>query len=230
MTRGVDERGALPDGVTHPDSIEETVLGLISRAFTALPSASFGRGDAQDYGHSPPEADGWSAPDARSGGLTSRCLLRAVEAGPQRSCTSVLSCTTATSDESIQDREMVGLVGISDVGACTYPDLVHSSRMTTCPGFPISVASVSRPPDAKPIDRMWPAGSMVKIRPPLLMNLLVVLARETSRRESLRASQLSRGESPGRSTTCTSCVCSSRGLMDDLLTGRVRVSVDEDAA
>jgi type I restriction enzyme S subunit len=132
-------------------------------------------------------------------------------------------------------RELVGLVGrYQDVGApCTYPDLM----MRLVPNEKVSAAflelSLRTQSCRRQIQSMasGTSGSMVKIGSAAVMNLNVVVPSRDEQERIVAAY----GVPQLRIAREVDALCKLRflreGLMNDLLTGRVRVKVDsKDAA
>jgi type I restriction enzyme S subunit len=235
MTLGIDEGGNVRDSIAHPDGFGATPLGIISRALTVRRVGAL-LARRPKNGHSPPEADTWTGTWMLGlGCLTSSGFApRQLKAAP-RDDAALVPALLRDGDllmSRSNTREMVGLVGrYRDVGApCTYPDLM----MRLVPNQEVSAAflelALRSHSSRRQIQSMasGTSGSMVKIGAATVMRLMVAVpARDEQERIVERFAAIS--ERIAREADSLRKVrLVKSGVMDDLLTGRVRVDAEED--
>jgi type I restriction enzyme S subunit len=237
LTRGIEVGGELRDPTTHPAEFGETPLGAIARS---LPVKTVGEVLARrpKNGHSPPEAGEWTGTWMLGlGCLTpSGFAPRQLKPAP-RDDPALVPALLVDGDllmSRSNTREFVGLVGqYRDVGApCTYPDLM----MRLIPNGEISKAFLELALRSHSCRRQiqslasGTSGSMVKIGSATVMNLKIVVPEkdEQERIVSAHASFKERIAQEVKELQKLKLLRS--GLMDDLLRGKVRVSLDEGAA
>jgi type I restriction enzyme S subunit len=238
LTRGVNEEGESRDPYERPDLFDGTRLGPISKSLT-VHSVGELLSCRPKNGHSPQEADNWTGTwmlglgCLTSSGFTPRQLKAAPKSNPALTAALLREGDLLMSRSNT--RELVGLVGrYQDVGApCTYPDLM----MRLVPNEKVSAAflelSLRTQSCRRQIQSMasGTSGSMVKIGSAAVMNLNVVVPSRDEQERIVAAY----GVPQLRIAREVDALCKLRflreGLMNDLLTGRVRVKVDsKDAA
>jgi type I restriction enzyme, S subunit len=234
LTRGLDENGELRDPVVHPEQFKDSPLGRIPREWNVVSVGDLLTGRPQN-GFSPKEADaptgtlmlglGCLTPD----GFVPRHLKYAPLEDTRVRSTLLHDGDVLVSRSNTRD--LVGLVGVyRDIGhPCIYPDLM----MRLTPGPSISGEFLALLLMHYSVRRQLTSaasgtsGSMVKISGSVVMGALAlsVPQREQSRimdrlehqQARIRAEQAYRDK----------LVLLKKGLMQDLLTGRVRVPVPE---
>jgi type I restriction enzyme S subunit len=237
LTRGVGNDGELRDPTAGRDQFENSVLGRISKTFAVRVVGEL-LSRRPKNGHSPKEADTWTGTWMLGLGCltTSGFAPRQLKAAP-RNDPSLGPALLQDGDLLISrsnTRETVGLVGrYRDVGApCTYPDLMMRlvpNELVSATFLELALRSHS---SRRQIQAMasGTSGSMVKIGATTVMSLKVVVP-GLAEQERVVAAHAQLEE---RITAELGCMDKLRliksGLMDDLLTGRVRVPADEDAA
>jgi type I restriction enzyme S subunit len=237
LTRGLHDSGELRDPFLHPEDFSETPLGVFPKAFTVRRVDEL-LARRPKNGHSPPEAESWTGTwmlglgCLTSSGFAPRQLKLAPPNDPQ-----LIPALLHEGDllmSRSNTREMVGLVGrYRDVGApCTYPDLM----MRLVPTEEVSTAFLElvlrSHTSRRRIQSMasGTSGSMVKIGSATVMRLQVAIPTRDEQ-ERIVAGFSVFGEGIDREAANLRKLLGLRsGLVDDLLTGRVRVTVDEDAA
>jgi type I restriction enzyme S subunit len=124
-------------------------------------------------------------------------------------------------------RELVGLVGIyRDVGRpCTYPDLM---MRLTLRGVPVELMELAI--SSLPVRRQLQAaasgtsGSMVKISGGVLRAVRIALPKGDERERIIDATAKIRQRIAAENHAVTKMKAIKHGLMEDVLTGRVRVT------
>jgi hypothetical protein len=238
VTRGIDETGKLRDAVAHPDQFAETPLGLRPKAWTVRSVGELLRQRPKN-GHSPQEADEWTGTRMLGlgcltpSGFVPRQLKNAPRNDPALA-TALLRDGDFLMSRS-NTREAVGLVGrYRDVGApCTYPDLM----MRLIPNEKVSPSFLELALRAQDSRRQIQAaasgtsGTMVKIGSATVMRLKVVVPDRGEQKRIVAALGGCEDRTCIESDQSRKLRIFKQGLMDDLLTGRVRVTADkEDAA
>jgi type I restriction enzyme S subunit len=237
LTRGIDENGELRDSIVHPDYFYESQLGSISRALTVQPVGDL-LARRPSNGHSPPEADQWTGTWMLGlGCLTPRGFApRQLKPAPQDD-PALVPALLREGDllmSRSNTREMVGLVGrYRDVGApCTYPDLM----MRLVPNDKVSAAFLEltlRSHSSRSQIQSVASGtssSMVKIGSASVMNLMVGVPTRAEQERVVSYVATFKEHVACEAANLQKLLLLKAGLMEDLLTGRVRVTVDEDAA
>lgn len=235
LTCGVDENGKLRDARDHPDQFEETPLGFIAKTLTVRNVGEL-LGRRPKNGYSPQEADDWTGTwmlglgCLTPSGFAPRQLKPAPRNDP-RIVPALLRDGDILMSRS-NTHEMVGFVGrYRDVGApCTYPDLmmrlVPNSRVS--PAFlELALRSVG---SRRQIQSMasGTSGSMLKIGSTTVMRLLVVAPARREQERIVAAFEAFEGRLAREADLLEKLRLLKSGLMDDLLTGRVRVTLDDD--
>jgi type I restriction enzyme S subunit len=237
LTRGIDDAGELRDPCAHLDHFNETRLGIVSKAF-AVRAVGELLARRPKNGHSPPEADRWTGTwmlglgCLTSSGFAPRQLKPAPLHDP-----ALIPALLHDGDllmSRSNTREMVGLVGrYRDVGApCTYPDLM----MRLVPNDEVSAAflelALRSHTSRRQIQSLasGTSGSMVKIGSATVMDLMVVVPSRDEQERIVAGFAEFRERVDREAAHLRKLHLLKSGLMGDLLTGRVRVNVDEDAA
>ena len=238
LTRGIDENGEARNPYECPDLFDETRIGLISKALT-IHSVGELLSCRPKNGHSPQEADNWTGTWMLGlGCLTSSGFApRQLKAAPKND-PALVPALLREGDllmSRSNTRELVGLVGrYQDVGApCTYPDLM----MRLVPNEKVSAAflelALRAPSSRRQIQSMasGTSGSMVKIGSATVINLKVVVPPGDEQGRIVAAFRAFKLRIAGEADNLRKLRFLRAGLMNDLLTGSVRVKVDsKDAA
>jgi len=232
LTRGVDANGELrPSHEEAPDLYQESPLGWIPKDW------DFGNLEAWLAGK---PKNGYSPQEARErtgiqmlglGCLTtegfSPVQLKAAPFNDKRLQSAMLS----TGDLLISranTRELVGLVGVyKDVGTpCTYPDLMM--RLKPCPdtsaNFLQLVLQTTKTRRQIQAHAVGTSESMVKISGKTVSTLLVALPKNTEQSQILERMAACDVRLKAESDKAKVLREIKAGLMDDLLTGRVRAT------
>ena len=237
LTRGIDEDGELRDRERHPESFKDSQLGRIPRGWSVDRLETW-LGAPPRNGYSPPEASEWTGVLMLGlGCLTADGFeplqLKNAPYGdrklePARLRDGDLLMSRANT------RELVGLVGVyRDVGSpCTYPDLM----MRLTPNSDASVEFLELALSSIPVRRqiqMLASGtseSMVKVSATIVRGLLVAMPSPAEQRLITEAYRATRERLDSEMCGLSKLRLIKRGLVDDLLTGRVRVTGPDAAA
>jgi len=232
LTRGMDANGELrPPQPEAPHRYKESPLGWIPTewAFGELQNWLAGR---PRNGYSPQEAGEWTGIQMLGlGCLTNEGFepvqLKPAPRGDRRLATAMLADGDLLMSRS-NTRDLVGLAGVyRDVGTpCTYPDLMMRLRPSPETSgeflqFVLRFPGLRRQIQAHAVGT---SGSMVKISGRIVSELATAMPRKPEQERIL--SCLALGDSRlGAEVERASVLRDLKsGLMDDLLTGRVRVT------
>lgn len=232
LTRGIDANGELrPLPVEAPHLYKDSPVGQIPKEWKFGPLQAWLNGKPKN-GYSPQEAGEWTGIQMLGlGCLTTDGFeptqLKAAPRGDGRLSAAMLANGDLLMSRS-NTRDLVGLAGVyRDVGTpCTYPDLMM--RLQPSPEtsgeflqFVLRSPALRRQIQAHAVGT---SGSMVKISGAIVSRLALAMPRENEQARIL--SCLSTGESRLNAETERILVLGDlkSGLMDDLLTGRVRVT------
>jgi type I restriction enzyme S subunit len=232
LTRGIDDNGDLrPPHSEAPHLYDASALGWIPKGWTPDILARWLLGKPSN-GYSPPEAPRWTGVQMLGlGCLTSEGFaplqLKPAPANDKRLASAMLTPGDLLMSRS-NTRALVGMVGVfEDVGTpCTYPDLMM--RLRPVPGtdaeflqYVLQSAAARRQIEAH---ASGTSSSMVKISGRTVSNLFLAMPP----RDEQKAICVHAAASAARIATESEKIALLRsvkaGLMDDLLTGRVRVS------
>lgn len=232
LTRGIDANGELrPPQVEAPHLYKESPLGWIPKEW------SWGRLiDGLDgkpkNGYSPQEAPEWTG--VQMLGLS--CLTEdgfvpvQLKFAPQRDRR--ISGALLEQDDLLMSRantrDLVGMVGVyKDVGTpCAYPDLMMRLKPSrdTCARFLQFVLQSARTRKQIQAHAVGTSGSMVKISGRIVSNLVVALPKKPEQGEILTRIAGCEEQRLAEDREARTLIAIKSGLMDDLLTGRVRVT------
>jgi type I restriction enzyme S subunit len=238
LTRGIDDNGDLRDPARHPEQFKESPLGRLPRDWEIGPLEGWLAGPPKN-GYSPeaaPEWTGWLMLGLGCLTLSGFCPVQLKNA--PRNDKGLERAVLRNGDllmSRANTRDLVGLVGrFEDVGSpCTYPDLMMrlapKAERTTAAFMELVLSStaVRRQMQAAAVGT---SESMVKISGAIVRRLLVGFPPLPGQRRVLEM------YGAANSRIATEEVCAEKlrllkqGLMEDLLTGRVRVTSLSDQA
>lgn len=236
LTRGIDENGELRDPVRHPEQFKDSPLGRIPKGWDA-PQLGDILACSPKNGYSPAESDrptgvlmlglgcltphGFEPRQLKHAPLSDRKVVGAMlQEGD------VLMSRANT-------RALVGLVGrYSSVGLpCAYPDLMMKlvpSRVISAGFLELTLrASTSR--RQIQASAVGTSESMVKISGAIVKRMRIPLPDGAEQQRILDALGRYEPEAAQLNTELSKLRLLKQGLMDDLLTGRVRVKATEAA-
>jgi type I restriction enzyme S subunit len=236
LTRGIDEHGELRDPERHPEQFKDSALGRIPRGWEVGPLEDWLCGLPRN-GYSPKAVDGWTGSMMLGlgcltpNGFEARQLKNAPrnDAQLQRALLHPGDLLLSRSNT----RDLVGLAGVYEsIGApCIYPDLMMrlSPADTTSSRFLEQILRSLQVRRQIQAAASGTSGSMVKISAAIVRRLLVAMPEMHEQGVIIgtldRATELVDQEKAETLKLRTL----KHGLMDDLLTGRVRVSVPKEA-
>ena len=232
LTRGIDANGEIrPHQADAAHLYKLSPTGWIPNDWVSGPLACWLDGKPKN-GYSPQEAGEWTGIQMLGlGCLTLQGFqplqLKPAPRGDKRLSSALLSDGDLLMSRA-NTRDLVGMVGVyRDVGTpCTYPDLMMRLRPSTETSaeflqFVLQASAVRRQVQAHAVGT---SGSMVKISGKIVSNLVVAIPSKTEQNQILAL--LAAGDAQLNSELEKLAVLRElkAGLMDDLLTGRVRVT------
>ncbi len=232
LTRGIDANGELrPPQSQAPHFYKDSPLGWIPREWSFGPLSCWLEGRPKN-GYSPQPAGRWTGIQMLGlgcltvGGFEPRQLKDAPLGDPLVSKAFLVAGDLLMSRANT--RELVGLVGTyRDVGTpCCYPDLM----MRLTPNVKASAAFlelVLRSPQSRrqiQASASGTSGSMVKISSAIVMGLGVAMPALAEQGRILECLVASNRRLKAEAALVEQLLAVKSGLMDDLLTGRVRVT------
>ncbi len=236
LTRGIDENGELRDPERHPEQFKDSPLGRIPRGWEVGALANWLLQRPKN-GYSPKQVDEWTGTVMLGLGCLTESGFRPVQLkNAPRDDTRLASALLEPGDLLVSrsnTRERVGLAGIyRDVGSpCIYPDLMMRLRPSSDVLTPYLEAVLLSPIVRSQIEAVavGTSGSMVKINAKKVLRLTIPVPPTQEQGEIMtRLGQIEDVISEEEADVAKLRVAK-RGLMDDLLTGRVRVNVDDEA-
>lgn len=230
LTRGVDETGSLRDLDHDPAAFARTRLGPRPANWSVLQVEDLIQGRPRN-GYSPKEVDQWTGILMLGLGCLTQDGYRPLQLKNAPLGDPALQQAILNDGDLLISRsnthELVGLSGrFRTLGVpCTYPDLM----MRITPNrrvLPEYLEIVLRAPDTRrqiQAAASGTSGSMVKISSSVVCNLLVAIPDEAEQRRIIAV--LDAGTSRSESEECrlAKLRCLKQGLMDDLMSGRIRV-------
>ena len=230
LTRGVDANGELrPTQSEAPHLYKASPVGWIPQHWTPGVLARWLLGKPSN-GYSPPEAPRWTGVQMLGLGCLTSEGFAPVQLKPAPNSKRLANAMLAPGDllmSRSNTRALVGLVGIfKDVGTpCTYPDLMMRLKPTPDASaqfllYVLQSASTRRQIKAH---ASGTSGSMVKIGGRTVSNLLVALPSKPEQQAICSRAAASATRLSAESEKASLLRAVKAGLMDDLLTGRVRV-------
>jgi len=232
LTRGIDANGELrPLQSEAPQLYKQSAMGWIPGEWK-IGALRCWLADKPRNGYSPQEAGEWTGVQMLGlGCLTNEGFepvqLKPAPRGDKRLATVMLADGDLLMSRS-NTRDLVGLAGVyRDVGtSCTYPDLMMRLRTSpeTSGEFMQFVLRSPRLRRQIQANAVGTSGSMVKISGRIVCDLLTAMPLKAEQERIL--SCLAAGNSTISAEAERSLVLRDlkSGLMDDLLTGRVRVA------
>lgn len=232
LTRGIDANGELrPPQAEAPHYYKESPLGWIPKEWTYGTLDTWLDGKPRN-GYSPQEASEWTGIQMLGLGCLTNEGFEPTQLKPAPRGDSKLSTVMLADGDLLisrsNTRDLVGLAGVyRDVGTpCTYPDLMMRLRPSSDTTgeflqFVLRAPGLRRQIQAHAVGT---SGSMVKISGKIVRELKAAMPRRPEQDHILN--RLSAGDSrleiEGAKLSVLREIKS--GLMDDLLTGRVRVT------
>lgn len=237
LTRGIDEKGELRDPEQHPEQFKDSPLGRIPRGWEASLLQNCLKTTPKN-GYSPVAIDQWSGVMMlglgclTSNGFQPRQLKNAPRNDPSIS-QALLSHGDLLMSRS-NTRELVGLAGLyREIGApCIYPDLMMKLVPNTKTSGQFLEVLLGSPAVRRQIQAVasGTSGSMVKINAEKVRRLIVAVPSLDEQQRILVALVLGDKRIESENWQASKLRTLKHGLMDDLLTGRVRVTTPEEAA
>ena len=232
LTRGIDANGELrPTQDRAPHLYSDSSLGWIPRDWAAGSLSSWLQGSPKN-GYSPQPAGRWTGIQMLGLGC-----LTAIGFEPRQLKDAPLGNPLVTKAflrvgdllmSRANTRELVGLVGgYRDVGTpCCYPDLMMrlTPNADACAPF---IELVLRSPRVRrqiQASASGTSGSMVKINSNIVMGLAIAMPKLEEQGRILKCLDASDGRLKSETVFADHLRALRSGLMDDLLTGRVRVT------
>lgn len=231
LTRGIDANGELrPPQLEAPSLYKLSALGWIPKSWTSDILARWLEGKPSN-GYSPPEAPRWTGVQMLGlGCLTSEGFsplqLKPAPANDRRLASAMLTPGDLLMSRS-NTRALVGMVGIyQDVGTpCTYPDLMMRLRPASSTNaaflqYVLQSAALRRQIEAH---ASGTSGSMVKISGRTVSNLVVAIPPRPEQEAICDRVAAGAARIAAEAEKVALLRSLKAGLMEDLLTGRIRV-------
>jgi len=232
LTRGIDPNGQLrPPQSEAPHLYKESPLGWIPRAWSWGTLGAWLAGKPKN-GYSPKEAGGWTGIQMLGLGCLATEGFRPIQLKPAPAEDKGLGKALLSDGDLLisraNTRELVGLVGVyRDVGTpCTYPDLMM--RLTPSPETSAEFLQLIL--QSNPVRRQIQAAasgtseSMVKISAPIVTGLKIAIPEIEEQKVILCRAKALDAQLQNELEGVKGLRALKSGLMDDLLTGRVRVA------
>jgi len=226
LTRGIDESGQLRD----PADIVDTPVGRNPRDWAVLRIEELLEGRPKN-GYSPKEADQWTGMLMLGLGCLTQSGFQPVQLKNAPLHDAGLARTILKDGDLLisraNTRELVGLAGrFEELGIpCTYPDLMMRLRPTNRV-LPAYLEIVLQAPATRrqiQAAASGTSGSMVKISSNVVCNLLVALPDKVEQKRIVNFLDLETFRLNAEKRRLAKLRLVKQGLMNDLLTGRVRV-------
>ncbi len=232
LTRGIDANGQLrPPQSEAPQLYNESPLGWIPREWSDGPLGAWLNGKPKN-GYSPQEAGEWTGVQMLGLGCLTKEGFLATQLKPAPAGDRGLERALLNEGDLLisraNTRELVGLVGVyRDVGTpCTYPDLM----MRLMPSGETSSEFLQLVLQSSKVRRQIQAAasgtseSMVKISASIVTGLKVAIPKSDEQGIILCRTKALDGQLQSELQGLEVLRAIKAGLMDDLLTGRVRVT------
>lgn len=232
LTRGIDANGQLrPPQSEAPQLYKESPLGWIPREWSYGPLGNWLNGKPKN-GYSPQEAGEWTGVQMLGLGCLTKEGFSAIQLKPAPAGDRGLERALLNEGDLLisraNTRELVGLVGVyRDVCTpCTYPDLM----MRLMPSEETSAEFLQLVLQSSKVRRQIQAAasgtseSMVKISSSIVTGLKVVIPKSDEQSVILCRTKALNGRLQSELQGLEVLRAIKTGLMNDLLTGRVRVA------
>jgi len=230
LTMGVDETGSLRDPDRDPAAFARTRLGPRPANWRVLRVEDLIQGRPRN-GYSPKDVDQWTGVLMLGLGCLTQDGYRPLQLKNAPLGDPALRRAILNDGDLLISRsntyELVGLSGrFRALGTpCTYPDLMMriTPNRHVLPGY---LELALRAPDTRrqiQAAASGTSGSMVKISSSVVCNLLVAIPDEAEQRRIIAVLDAGTSRSQLEECRLAKLRALKQGLMDDLLTGRVRV-------
>ncbi|MEG3844931.1 restriction endonuclease subunit S, partial [Microcoleus sp. herbarium14] len=231
LTRGLDEDGKLRDAIAHPEQFKDSPLGRIPKDWEVLNLESLLNGRPKN-GYSPKEVDEWTGTVMLGlSCLTEKgfepCQLKNAPLDDPKVNDALLSDGDFLLSRS-NTRERVALAGIyRDIGVpCIYPDLMMRLTINekTCNRFLELLLQYFPIRRQLTGNAQGTSASMVKISSRIVIETVIPLPDSTEQVRIIQGIDRHDSRIRAESTYLAKLKLQKKGLMHDLLTGRVRVN------
>lgn len=231
LTRGIDDNGQLRDPDRHPEQFKDSELGRIPKEWEVGQLRRWLECSPKN-GYSPLEAPEWTGHVMlglgclTTDGFVPRQLKNAPRGDNQLS--GALLCSGDLLISRSNTRDLVGLVGVyQDVGhPCTYPDLMMRltpSNQTSSAFLELTLGNGGARRQIQAA-ATGTSGSMLKINGDNVKRLKIIMPPRDEQERLLVSKSSYDARIAGERRFLDKLGLLKRGLMDDLLTGRVRVT------
>ncbi|MGM0677075.1 MAG: hypothetical protein ACQETW_06670 [Pseudomonadota bacterium] len=232
LTRGIDENGQLrPSPEQAPELYKDSPLGLIPREWRAL-SVGDCLSESPSNGYSPQEASEFSGKLMLGLGCLTQSGFLPIQLKNAPEKDALIDRALLRDGDLLisraNTRELVGLCGVyRDIGLpCSYPDLMM--RLIPSSGVSSSFMELllrhDRVRDQIKSSASGTSGSMVKISGSTLIRTFVFLPEKNEQEMILEQACRIAERLSGERENLTKMTWFKQGLMNDLLTGHVRVT------
>jgi type I restriction enzyme S subunit len=231
LTRGLDENGQLRDPIAHPEQFKDSPFGRIPKEWEVLNLESLLNGRPKN-GYSPKEVDEWTGIVMLGlSCLTDEgfepCQLKNAPLDDPKVNNALLSDGDFLLSRS-NTRERVALAGIyQDIGVpCIYPDLMMQLIINekTCNRFLELLLQYFPIRNQLTGKAQGTSASMVKISSQTVIETVVPLPDSTEQVRIIQGIDRHDSRISTESTYLEKLKQQKKGLMQDLLTGKVRVN------
>jgi type I restriction enzyme S subunit len=232
LTRGIDDNGELRDPERHPEQFKDSPLGRIPKEWEVGSLERWLEGSPKN-GHSPQAVEEWTGRLMLGlGCLTLEGFVPLQLKNAPRNDPRLEGAMLKDGDlllSRANTRDLVGLAGIyRDIGQpCTYPDLM----MRLTPSLHLTTTSflelILRAPAVRrqiQAAASGTSGSMVKISGAIVKRLQVAIPSPEEQARLIEGSRSVQAKIDDERHQSAKLRLLKQGLMEDLLTGRVRVA------
>jgi type I restriction enzyme S subunit len=236
LTCGLDEKGQFRDPVCHPDKFVTSAIGLIPSIWQTREIGSLLKEPPRN-GYSPKEAPSWTGVLMLGlGCLTKEGFsprqLKHAPANDGRMPKAILNDGDLLVSRS-NTRGLVGLVGIyREIGIpCIYPDLMMRLIPTEATSAEFLECVLMHDPVRRQLvnEARGTSGSMVKINANIVMRTCIPLPDKAEQERILKKVSALDNRIRSNKYSLQKLRSIKKGLMQDLLTGRVRVNAEASA-
>jgi type I restriction enzyme S subunit len=231
LTRGLDENGKLRDAIEHPEKFKDSPLGQIPKDWQFLQLSSLLNGRPKN-GYSPKEVNEWSGTLMLGlGCLTEEGFkphqLKNAPLRDPRISSALLSDGDFLVSRS-NTRKLVALCGIyREIGVpCIYSDLMMRLTPNEKTTNRFLELLLQHPPTRKQLTgkAQGTSGSMVKISSQTVLDAIVALPERIEQAEIIKSIDKYDDRIRSEEAYLSKLKEQKKGLMHDLLAGRVRVT------